>query len=184
MLDIQLSPFTPLRTERLLLRELSLDDTSGIFALRSNDQVMQYLDRPKMQQEEEARQLIRNILGMLEKNEGITWAITRAGESQLIGTIVLFHFDAPNHRGEIGYMLHEDFHRQGYMQEAITAVIEYAFRTLNFHTLEANINPHNVASRAILEKNGFVQEAHHKENYYYKGKFLDSVIFSRINPYH
>ncbi|HSI91748.1 MAG TPA: GNAT family protein, partial [Adhaeribacter sp.] len=100
----------------------------------------------------------------------------------LIGTICLWRFDKANHRGEIGYQLHPDFWRQGLMHEAMQAVLDFAFQTLNLHSLSANINPENLASRKLLEKNGFVQEAHFRQDFYFRGKFLDSVIFSLLTP--
>ena len=177
-------PFPTLRTERLVLRQCCLADDEQMHNLRSNDQVMQYINRPRSENPAMARKLIEEIQAGLEKDENVTWAITLPENDVLIGTILLFHFDKQNHRGEIGYMLHENFHRQGYMQEAIVKVIDYGFSVLNLHSIEANINPGNVASRGILEQNGFVQEAYFKEDYYWEGKFLDTVILSLINPGH
>jgi ribosomal-protein-alanine N-acetyltransferase len=48
------------------------------------------------------------------------------------------------------------------------------------HSIEANINPDNLASANLLEKNGFKKEAHFRENFYYNGKFLDSLIYSLV----
>lgn len=67
------------------------------------------------------------------------------------------------------------------MKEALNAVIDYAFTTMNLHSIEANINPDNTASGALLESGGFVKEAHHKENFYFDGVFYDSIIYSKLN---
>ena len=66
------------------------------------------------------------------------------------------------------------------MQEAIKAVITYAYTETTLHSIEANINPDNLASANLLEKNGFKKEAHFRENFYYNGKFLDSLIYSLV----
>jgi ribosomal-protein-alanine N-acetyltransferase len=68
------------------------------------------------------------------------------------------------------------------MHEAIQAVLNYGFSELKLHSVEANINPVNEASRRLLEKNNFVKEAHFKENYYFNGSFSDSAVYSLINP--
>ena len=52
--------------------------------------------------------------------------------------------------------------------------------TLNFHSIEAIILPDNVASERVLQKNGFVKEAHLVENECYNGKFIDTVIYSLL----
>jgi ribosomal-protein-alanine N-acetyltransferase len=68
------------------------------------------------------------------------------------------------------------------VQEAVMAVMEYGFQTMRLHSVEANINPANRTSRKLLVKNSFVQEGFFKENYYFNGKFLDSVIYSLLTP--
>jgi len=70
------------------------------------------------------------------------------------------------------------------MDEAMTAALDYCFKVLNFHSVEANTAPENVASGRILEKHGFIQEAYFRENFYFDGQFLDSRIYSKINPWH
>ncbi len=67
------------------------------------------------------------------------------------------------------------------MSEALEAVINYAFNTLKLHSIEANINPENNASRQLLIKAGFNKEAYFKENYYFNGHFIDSEIYSLIH---
>ncbi len=68
------------------------------------------------------------------------------------------------------------------MQEALTAVLEYGFRTIGLHSVEANVDKENLASIRLLERNNFTREAHFKENYYFNGRFIDSVIYSLLAP--
>jgi len=68
------------------------------------------------------------------------------------------------------------------MKEAMEVVLNYGFNIMELHSIEANINPVNIASTKILEKNNFVLEAHFKENYYYNGNFLDSYVYSLLTP--
>jgi ribosomal-protein-alanine N-acetyltransferase len=46
------------------------------------------------------------------------------------------------------------------------------------HSIEATVNPGNLASIKLLERCGFVREAYYREKYYNKGKFIDSAIYS------
>jgi ribosomal-protein-alanine N-acetyltransferase len=141
---------------------------------------MQYIDRPMAESIEDALALILKIDESLKANDGITWAICLKNDSRLIGTIGYWRLDKPNYRAEIGYMLLPQMQGKGLMHEAITEVIKYGFEGMNLHSIEANVNPLNEVSKKILEKNGFVQEAYFKENYYYDGKFLDSCIYSLV----
>ena len=64
----------------------------------------------------------------------------------------------------------------------MTSVLDYGFTTMLLHSVEANVNKDNAASMKLLAKNNFVREAYFKENYFYNGRFLDSVIYSLLAP--
>lgn len=184
MLEITFSSFPTLPTQRLLLREIMPSDAEALFRMRSDERVMRYLGRPMQTDISEAAQLIDTIRHFFSQNEAVTWAISLHGEPALIGTIGFWKMDKAHHRTEIGYALNADYWGRGIMDEAMTAAIEYCFKVLNFHSIEANTAPENVASGRILEKHGFVQEAYFRENFYFEGQFLDSRIYSKINPWH
>ncbi len=181
MLEVNFSPFPTLETERLVLREVTDNDVQDLFVLRSSTDMMKFIDRPLATELNDAQKLIDIIKDLLSKNEGITWAISLKGEDRMIGTFGFWRIDKAHYRTEIGYLLHKDYWGKGIMQEAMETGINYAFNTLGVHSIEANINPNNAASIKIAERNGFVKEAHFKEDYYYNGKFLDSAIYSLVD---
>lgn len=163
-----------------MLREVSLADAQALFALRSAEPVMKYVDKPKPASLQEIIDLVHRIkLDFLDSN-GISWIITTQASDDAIGTIGFWRLDKPNHRAEVGYMLHPDYWGKGMATEAMHAVLPYAFDRLGFHSIEANVNPENEPSKKLLQKLGFVQEAYFRENYFFEGKFLDSVIFSLL----
>ena len=143
---------------------------------------MRYIDRPLAQTTEDALALIQLITDMLQKNEAITWGIFRKEGSSLLGTIGFWRIQKEHYRAEIGYLLHPTLQGQGLMQEAVKAVLQYGFETMQLHSVEANVNPANAASIKLLERSGFLREAHFKENYFYNGRFLDSLIYSLLAP--
>lgn len=178
MIEINFHPFKNLETERLLLRRVSIDDLNEILELRGNPETMKFIPRPLVKTEEDALNHFKMIDEKIEKNEGINWAITVKGNPKLIGIIGHYRIQPENHRCEIGYMILPQYNGQGIVTEAIKAVLEYGFEDLNMHSIEAVIDPDNVASERVLQKNGFVKEAHILENEYYDGKFWDTVIYS------
>jgi [ribosomal protein S5]-alanine N-acetyltransferase len=182
MLLVNFTPFPVLSTERLLLRAIHPEDDQQLFSIRSDKRVMKFLDRPLAASIDEVREFIGRIITDVSNNNGITWAISVKDEPELIGTIGYWKLDKHNYRAEIGYMIHADWAGKGLMQEAMTAVIDYGFSEMKLHSIEANVNPANEASIKLLERNKFVQEAYFKENYYYDGRFLDSVIYSLLTP--
>ncbi|WP_298306039.1 GNAT family N-acetyltransferase [Flavobacterium sp.] len=178
MIEINFHPFKNLETERLLLRRVSIDDLNEILELRGNPETMKFIPRPLVKTEEDALNHFKMIDEKIEKNEGINWAITVKGNPKLIGIIGHYRIQPENHRCEIGYMILPQYNGQGIVTEAIKAVLEYGFEDMNMHSIEAVIDPDNIASERVLQKNGFVKEAHILENEYYDGKFWDTVIYS------
>jgi ribosomal-protein-alanine N-acetyltransferase len=178
MLTIEFGKFPLLQTGRCSLREISDADADVILFLRSDDAVMRYLDKEKLKSIEEAKGMIEKIRKSFENNEGITWAISFEGK--MIGHAGIWRIDKEHHRGEIGYTLNPAYWNRGLMYEVMKEIIHFGFSKLNLHSLEANVNPSNQASIALLEKLSFIREAYYRENYFYNGKFLDSVIYSRL----
>ena len=173
-------PFKNLSSYRLLLRQITPEDIHEVFAMRSNADVMKYIPRPLCTTLAEAMALINMMKEKIETNEGINWAITLKGNNKMIGFIGLYQIQWQNHRAELGYMLIPDFQGMGIISEAIQLVIEYGFKEMRMHSLEAIIDPENIASARVLEKNNFIKEAHFKENGFFDGKFIDSVVYSLV----
>lgn len=184
MLLIELSPVPEIVTERLVLRPVVPSDAEQMYILRSDEQAMNFLDRPRAKSIDDAKALITKMDEAIKNNVGITWAITLKGDDRLIGTAGIWRIVKENHRGEVGYMILPDHWKKGLMTEALSAVVKFGFDTLNLHSLEADLNPENIASAKLLEKLGFRKEAHFIENYFFEGKFIDSLIYSKLNPGH
>lgn len=180
-LELNFTPFPELKTERLVLRRILMEDAQALFEMRSDERVMQFLDRPRAKNISDVENLIRLIDHDIENNIGITWGVSLTGTSRLIGTMGFWNITKAHFRAEIGYLLHPDFQGKGLMKEAAKKTIDFGFREMGLHSIEANINPNNLRSAKMLENCGFVKEAHFRENYYYDGKFLDSVIYSLLN---
>ena len=155
MLNRRFTPFPVLKTERLTLRQLSVNDDKEIFALRSDKQVNKYLGRDPSNTIEDARKFIHKIEEVVRQNEGIYWAITLADNDNLIGTICLFNFSNENDQAEIGYELLPAFQGQGIMQEAISKVIAFGFDVIGLKAIEAYTHLENENSSKLLEKFNF-----------------------------
>ena len=183
MLDINFSPFQNLETERLYLRRVVKEGVNEIFALRSDQEVMKYIPRPLLKTEEEALAHIAMIDEKIDSNEGINWAITLKGNPKLIGIIGHYRIRPEHFRAEIGYMLLAEYQGKGIISEAIKEVVNYGFEVMKLHSIEAIIDPENFVSEKKKKKNGFVKEAHLKENEFYDGRFLDTVIYSILNQH-
>lgn len=181
MLSIDFSPYPELKTTRLQLRCINSSDVKEIFELRTNKEVLKFLDRDPMANEKEAYAFIDIVLDTLKRNDGILWVITHKDSDKLIGTIGYWRIMKDHHRAEIGYQLSPAEWGKGIMKEALLKVIEYGFREMKLHSIEANIHPGNLASAALLKACGFVQEGYFRESYHHNGKFSDAAIYSLLS---
>ncbi len=184
MLQIVLSPFPEIRTPRLLLRASTPADADALFNLRSDEAVMKYIGRPKPKSIEDILQLIEVIQNRVATNEGIEWAITLQSTGGHIGTISFHRLIKEHYRAEVGYMLHPAYQRMGIMSEALNAVVAHGFNTMGLHSIEAQLDPNNIASAKLLEANGFVREGLFKENHYWNGRFNDTAVYSLLRIGH
>jgi len=177
---INFHPFPNLETPRLRLTQVAPEHASRLFEIRINEDVMRYIERPRPANLEDVMGLIRGTDELLSKNEGIGWSISLKEENEMIGMIGYWRMQPENQRGEIGYMLLPAYWGKGIMSEALAEVVRYSFEELGLHSIEADINPENLASAKILERHGFVREAYFKENIFWEGKYLDTAVFSLL----
>ena len=148
-------PFPILKTERLVLRQLTQYDKSAIFKLRSDARVNKYLDRSQPHHLDEVIAFINKINKGIERNESVYWAISLQNSDELIGTICLWNFSNDQLTAELGYELNPNFQRQGFMNEAIKHVIQYAFEIIGIKVIDAYTHKDNESSIKTLVKNGF-----------------------------
>ena len=180
MLDLSFTPFPVLTTARLTLRQPELTDTDAFFKLRSDPALMRFIPRPIAQSPADAAAVLQMMLDGQARAERLNWVMTRVGETELLGVIGYVNIYSDAHRAEIGYLLRADCHGQGLMAEALEATVAYGFTGMHLHSIEAVIDPANVPSRKLVEHHGFVQEGEFKENRFFNGRYLDSVVYSRL----
>ena len=151
------STFPILTTERLTLRQLSIDDKQEVFDLRSDPEINKFLDRQLCKTTEDAKNFINKVNDNIEKSNTYYWAITLTDTKTLVGTICLFAFSSENNSCEIGYELMTKFQGQGIMKEAARVVIDYVFQTLKFKKILAFTHYENQSSTNLLLKLNFLK---------------------------
>lgn len=181
MLQPNFHPFPELRTQRLLLRRLTKEDVEEIFKLRSDEDVMKFIGKITAATPREAMEFINGVNESWMANTGILWAIElQENPGKLIGYIGHWRLIKEHYRSEVGYMLMPEYWNQGIMKEALLTVIDFGFQSIKLHSIEAHIDPNNVASSGLLQATGFVREGYFKEDFYFKGKFNDTAIYSKL----
>lgn len=175
-----LPAFPRLQGKRLHLRGPRAEDADGIFMLFSDPAVIRYWSRAPMTERVEAEGLIAEIDEGFEQREKLNWIVAGRDDDAAIGTCTLFHFDARHRYAEIGYALRSDLWGQGLAREAVGLALDWGFRTLGLHRIEADIDPRNDASRGLLQRLGFVSEGVLRQRFFVGDVATDSEIFGLL----
>jgi RimJ/RimL family protein N-acetyltransferase len=158
------------------LRPWQLADLNSLVKYANNMQVSKNMtDKfPHPYTEENARSFIQFAT---KDNPVHIFAIDIRGEA--VGGIGV-HPQDDIHRlnAELGYWLAESFWNQGIISKAIQQIIPFAFNTYTIQRLFARPFGSNKASQRVLEKNGFILEAHIKSSLIKNGVIEDELIYA------
>ena len=172
------SEFPRLRTQRLLLRPITLADATEIYALRSNGRVSAFIARPPMPDRAEAERLVERVQQAYAQKQAISWAGELRDGGTLIGACGYNSIDHPNRHAEIGGELGTEYWGKGIAQEAFQAILEFGLGAMCLHTIEAKVAPANRSAVHLLEAYGFVKEAHFKDRVYFDGNYSDMAVYT------
>ena len=152
-----------LETERLFLRPMNENDADSVFAMRSDEDVMQFIRAPQMKKSE-AQGWINLVSSRWEKDKIGFCAVIEKSSNQFVGWCGLWLL-AETKEIEVGYALFKEFWGKGYAIEASEAFLNYGFEELNLERIVAVASPENKNSRRVMEKIGM--------NYDFIGKFYE-----------
>ena len=100
---------------------------------------------------------------------------------QLVGAITLDNIRrGPSQVGTIGYWVGQQYARQGFMSEAIIAMVAHAFGALDLSRVESACLPNNLASRGVLEKAGFKYEGVAQSYIQINGRWRNHVLYAAL----
>lgn len=187
------SPFTPftvdapIRTERLTLRPMTLDDVDDIHAYQSLPEVCRYLlFEPRTREAVAEKVAFYSTALSLEKDGdflqlALELPATADAPARVIGDSYFSVKSVSNLGGEIGWTMHPDFTGQGYASEAATAVLDLAFTRLGLHRVAADLDPRNEASIALCRRLGMREEAHFIKDLAFRGEWADTGIYAILD---
>jgi RimJ/RimL family protein N-acetyltransferase len=177
---INISKSMKLESERLILRQINLNDKSEIFAYRSDKVTNEY------------QGWIPNTIGdveiFIEKiakqiNEPETWyqfVLIEKESQKIIGDLGIHFWDKENKQVEIGCTLNKNYQKKGFAIESLKRVIDYLFNELNKHRIITSIAPENEDSIRLVERIGFRKEAHFVESIFVNEKWVDDLVYSLL----
>ncbi len=167
-------------TERLLLRALEARDAEAVVQGAGDRRVARYLIAvPSPYPIALARAWVSARAAWWHEGRGVTFAITRRDEDELLGSVSLRRY-ARDRRAELGYWLAASAWNRGYASEATRAAVAFGFGELGLARIYAQVLAGNVASMRVLEKLGMIREGTKRQHVKKGNKLHDIVIYGLL----
>ncbi len=181
-LDLESKDPFPLETERLIIRLFREEDAEFLFAYRNDPLVYKYQGWTIPYTRENADEFIhfRSILASSITGEWYQPAIELKSTGEVIGDVAFFRKGQNSRQATLGYTLAQADWHQGYVTEAVRAVMGYLFEGLDLHRIIANCDTENLASVKVLERLGFRKEAHFVESYWLGDRWGDEYQYGML----
>ncbi|WIX92575.1 GNAT family protein [Amycolatopsis sp. DG1A-15b] len=169
-----LKPFSGNKTS---LREIVSSDGPALFKIVGDDRVTKFMSFDSRSREV-AQKSADDAVERARKTPRTEYylAITRVGDDELIGTCRIAFSGVQ--AAKLGYMVAADHWGNGYATDAVSAILDFAFRQLDRHRITAAIGPENFASQAVAKRLGFSREGVLRDHVFTNGAWRDSVLFS------
>ncbi len=177
-------PFHELETERLLLRQLQLEDVYEYYERLFGDaDVSRYMLFQPHQDISESLESLQRKLDRYEQGNYYCWGVTEKGEDSLIGLVELLRFDEAEDSCSFVYMLGCHYWNRGYGTESLKAVFRFAFEELDVGRITADHMSKNPASGAVMRKAGMEHVGTVSGKYQKLGDTMDAEVYEIRNPF-
>jgi len=169
-----------IETERLRLRWLEASDAPSLFRIFGDAEVCRYWSRPPLEGLGAAEALREEVVRRFAERALFQWGIAERASHRVVGTCTLANLSAEHRRAELGYALAREAWGLGYAREALEGLLDFAFRRLALHRLEADVDPRNARSIRVLEGLGFTREGMLRERYHLLGEIQDAAMYGLL----
>lgn len=167
-------------TPRLTLRPLVQADAHALLSIFSDADVVRHLSHREWPDLAHAHREIATIIEENRSGVALKLGVVLRETGELAGSVKLYNFLPSCRRCEIGYVLGAPYWGQGYIGEAVQAVIDHAFINLDLNRIEADIDPANTASSKILTRLGFEHEGLLRERWCVEGEVSDTAFYGLL----
>ncbi|MEC0347873.1 GNAT family N-acetyltransferase [Peribacillus frigoritolerans] len=129
---------------------------------------------------EDTVETIKSRLQSLVEAGGCPKSVAIIYRGEIAGTIGFNEINNASKIGRIGYWLGEGFQGKGIMTKALKAFIDYGFRELGLNRIEVSIAVENKRSRALAERQGFIEEGRLRQAEWLYDHYVDHIIYAKL----
>jgi len=167
--------------DRLRIKDLYPSDAPTLYAYRSDATVARFQSWVPGSVEEARAFISRNAATPFDQHDSwYQFAIRLAATDELIGDLGVHFVGDDGQQVEIGVTIAPPHQRQGNGTLAVVAILELLFMERKKHRAFASVDPRNAASLALLTRVGMRQEAHFHKSLFFKGEWVDDVVFGLL----
>ena len=178
---MSLDAFRPFESPRLCIRKVDAADLEDLLIVNGDDRVTRFLPYASWRNLDDGKAWLERMNTFMAEGNTLQLVICEQESGQVIGTCILFRYDADSRRAELGYVMAHSHWRQGYTYEALHALLVYAFSDLKLRRIEAEVEPDNVASNKLLLKLGFTREGLLRQRWLGNGQHYDTNIYGLLS---
>ena len=165
---------------RLRLRAPRQADLPAFLRVFGSADDLRYWSHGPLADDAAAREYLRSIHEGARDQSLFQWAVADGETDAMMGTVTLAGWDRNNRRADLGFILARAFWGRGLATEAVRRVLTFAFGEMGLHRVEADVDPENEASLALLERLGFRREGVFRERWFTFGSWKDSVMLGLL----
>ena len=172
-----------IETNRLILRTLQAADVDDILPYHSDPDSIRFIPWDQRDRAFVVDWLTRAVtyVGIKEGQPGLLLAMVEKSSGKVIGQLNSAMTDDANQTADIGYISHPDWRGQGFVNEALTGLIDYLFNEEKVHRIVADIDIRNLDSIKVVERLCFRREATFIENDFLKGEWCSMHLYALLS---
>ncbi|WP_027002961.1 GNAT family N-acetyltransferase [Hugenholtzia roseola] len=170
-----------IKTKRLQIRPLELEDLADFHLYRSNPEVTKYQGFDVLTLDEAENFIIDNATKHFGKaGEWVQYAIENLDTKKVIGDCAIKLNQEDTRIAEIGITISHLEQKKGFAKEAIRAILAFLFEDKQIHRVVEIVDTENIASISLLQSVGFRKEGHFIENVFFKGKWGSEFQYAML----
>jgi RimJ/RimL family protein N-acetyltransferase len=170
--------FSPLATDRLLIRGMRTDDAPAFAAYRNDPETARHQDWAVPFSADDAVRFVEKQVATVWPVSGDWVQLAVARDGELIGDVGVCQ-SSDGMQAQIGYTLAPAHRGEGFATEAVGAVIDLLFAE-GVHRVWATLDPENTASARVLERLGFRFEGRSAHAAYVRGEWSDDLRYALL----
>ncbi|WP_421774660.1 GNAT family N-acetyltransferase [Gracilimonas sp.] len=169
-----------LNTERLTLRPFTENDLDYVFKGLSNPDIIKYYGI-SFETKESAKEQMKWFADHERNGTGAWWALCLKDSNVFIGAGGINDIEKEHKKAEFGFWLLPEYWGNGFMGEAIPAILNHGFNTLNLHRIEGFVESQNTNCKKALGKLNFTFEGTMRNAEVKNGRHIDIEIYSKLS---